>query len=128
MYPKIIVGTILHNRLPETSGWLYRDVAHDRTGRAVVGVMSDLPYGEKGLTFAPGETLFLYIDGVSEAMNPDGDMFEEVRIKTTLSVGHETSVDAVIDNAILAVGEFFGGASRFDDITCIVLRYNGAVA
>ena len=88
--------------------------------------MPDLPYDEKGLTLAPEDTLFLYIDGVSEAMDPDGDMYEEGRIKTALSIGHETSVAAVIDNAILAVSEFVGGASQFDDITCV--EVNGAAA
>ena len=50
--------------------------------------MPDLPYDEKGLTLAPEDTLFLYIDGVSEAMDPDGDMYDEGRIKTALSIGH----------------------------------------
>ena len=98
------------------------------TGGIAVGVLSGLPYDESSLTLAAGDTLFLYTDGISEAMNRDGDMFEEARIQSVLSVGHEISVDAVIENVTLAVAEFVGDAPASDDITCLVLRYDGEAA
>ena len=98
------------------------------TGGIAVGVLSGLPYDESSLTLAAGDTLFLYTDGISEAMNRDGEMFEEARIQSVLSVGHEISVDAVIENVTLAVAEFVGDAPASDDITCLVLRYDGEAA
>ena len=98
------------------------------TGGIAVGVLSGLPYDESSLTLAAGDTLFLYTDGISEAMNKDGEMFEEARIQSVLSVGHEISVDAVIENVTLAVAEFVGDAPASDDITCLVLRYDGEAA
>ena len=40
-----------------------------------------------------GDTLFLYTDGISEAMDIGGDMFEEARLETVLSTGNQISVD-----------------------------------
>ncbi len=98
------------------------------TGGVAIGVLPELPYEEKSLTLAAGDTLFMYTDGISEAMNSDGEMFEEARIRTALSVGHEIPVDIVIENVTLAVAEFVGEAPQSDDITCLVLRYNGGPA
>ena len=98
------------------------------TGGVAIGVLAGLSYDESSLRLAAGDTLFLYTDGISEAMNRDGEMFEEARIQTVLSIGHEIAVDAVIDNVTLAVAEFVGEAPPSDDITCLVLRYNGEAA
>ncbi len=95
------------------------------TGGVAIGVMPDLPYEEHSLTLAVGDTLFLYTDGISEAMDIGGDMFEEARLETVLSTGNQISVDAVIENVTLAVADFVGEAAQSDDITCLVLRYNG---
>jgi len=95
------------------------------TGGVAIGVMPDLPYEENSLTLTMGDTLFLYTDGISEAMDVGGDMFEEARLETVLSTGNQISVDAVIENVTLAVADFVGEAAQSDDITCLVLRYNG---
>ena len=95
------------------------------TGGIAVGVMSDLTYDENSLALAAGDTLFLYTDGISEAMNAGGEMFDETRLQAALSTGNRSSVGAVIENVTLAVTEFVGDADQSDDITCLVLRYNG---
>ena len=59
------------------------------------------------------------------AMNMRGETFDESRIETALSIGPEAPVDTVIGSVTLAVGEFVGEAEQSDDITCLVLRYNG---
>ena len=95
------------------------------TGGVAVGVMPDLAYDENGLTLAAGDTLFLYTDGISEAMNAGGQMFDETRLQAVLAAGNRVSVGAMIENVTLAVAEFVGDADQSDDITCLVLRYNG---
>ncbi len=95
------------------------------TGGTAVGVLPELEYDERGLTLNVGDTLFLYTDGISEAMNTRGETFDESRIETALSIGPEAPVDTVIGNVTLAVGEVVGEAEQSDDITCLVLRYNG---
>lgn len=95
------------------------------TGGVAVGVLPELQYDENGLTLDIGDTLFLYTDGISEAMNMRGETFDESRIENALSTGSRAPVEAVIGNVTLAVGEFVGEAEQSDDITCLVLRYNG---
>ncbi len=95
------------------------------TGGIAVGVLPELQYDEESLTLNVGDTLFLYTDGISEAMNMRGETFDESRIETALSIGPEAPVDTVIGSVTLAVGEFVGEAEQSDDITCLVLRYNG---
>ena len=95
------------------------------TGGVAVGVMPALDYDERGLTLDIGDTLFLYTDGISEAMNLQGETFDEHRLENVLSIGPGAPVDTVIGNVTLAVGEFVGEAEQSDDITCLVLRYNG---
>ena len=98
------------------------------TGGVAIGVMPGLAYDEKAMDLAGGDTLFLYTDGISEAMNEQGDMFEEARVASVLATGHEVPVNAVIDNVTVALSAFVGGASQSDDITCLVLRYHGPPA
>ena len=95
------------------------------TGGVAVGVLPELEYEENGVNLEVGDTLFLYTDGISEAMNIQGETFDESRIETALSIGPGAPVDTVIGNVTLAVGEFVGDAEQSDDITCLVLRYNG---
>ena len=95
------------------------------TGGVALGVMADLPYDEDDRTLGAGDTLFLYTDGISEAMNDEGEMFEEERLKTALLSGHASPVGNIIQSVTLSVGEFVGNADQSDDITCVVLRYDG---
>ena len=95
------------------------------TGGVAVGVLPALDYDEKTVDLEIGDTLFLYTDGISEAMNLRGETFDEHRLESVLSIGPGAPVDTVIGNVTLAVGEFVGEAEQSDDITCLVLRYNG---
>ena len=95
------------------------------TGGIAVGVLPALDYEENDVRLDIGDTLFLYTDGISEAMNLQGETFDESRLESVLSIGPGAPVDTVIGNVTLAVGEFVGEAEQSDDITCLVLRYNG---
>ena len=95
------------------------------TGGMAVGVMPGLPYDEDAVTLASGDTMFLYTDGITEAMNVEDEEFTEARLETVLAGGHGLPVDTVLTKVTSAVVEFVGEAEQSDDITCIVLRYDG---
>lgn len=97
-----------------------------RTGGMAVGVIPDLSYREKSVTLAPGDTLFLYTDGISEAMDANGREFSVERIIEALSETHRQSIDVMLTRVTDAVDRFVGDAPQSDDITCLVIRYNGA--
>jgi len=97
-------------------------------GGIVVGVMPDFDYEERSVVLAPGDTLFLYTDGISEAMNRKGDTFDEERLEHVLAEGPEEPIGTVIDNVTNALDAFVGDAPQSDDITCLALRYLTAKA
>jgi sigma-B regulation protein RsbU (phosphoserine phosphatase) len=95
------------------------------TGGMALGIMPGLDYASADLVLRPGETLFLYTDGVSEAMNPDHEEFGEARLEAVLAGCAAEPVAAVIDRVTDAVRRFAGTAPQSDDITCLVVRYLG---
>ncbi|MDI6024973.1 SpoIIE family protein phosphatase [Corticibacterium sp. UT-5YL-CI-8] len=97
-----------------------------RTGGMALGVMPGLSYSEKKVHLNAGDTLFLYTDGISEAMDSEGREFTEGRLKDALIDAHAQHVDLVISGVTDAVGRFVDGAEQSDDITCLVIRYKGA--
>ncbi|BBE70889.1 PP2C family protein-serine/threonine phosphatase [Oharaeibacter diazotrophicus] len=96
-----------------------------RTGGMALGVMPDLPYAERSVALSAGDTLVLYTDGISEAMDRDGREFSEERLKVALGDAHARAVDLVLAGVTDAVTDFVAGAEQSDDITCLVVRYNG---
>ena len=70
--------------------------------------------------------MFLYTDGITEAMNVDQEEFTEARLEEVLAEARDLPVDSVLENVTSAVVKFVGGAEQSDDITCVVLRYDGA--
>jgi len=96
-----------------------------RTGGLALGVMPEVAYTERTLQLQPGDTLFLYTDGISEAMDGGGREFTEARLKSVLSGTDMQSVDLVLASVTDAVSDFVGDAPQSDDITCLVIRYLG---
>ena len=95
------------------------------TGGIAMGVMSGVTYAEGRTTLAAGDTLLLYTDGISEAMDRDGREFTEARLVGSLSQSHRQSVEIVMSSLIDAVSRFVGDAPQSDDITCLIVRYKG---
>lgn len=95
------------------------------TGGIMLGVMPDTEYDSATMTLEPGETLFLYTDGVSEAMDPAKEEFGDKRLEATLAGSAQLPVDDVLAAVTTAVHDFVGSAPQSDDITCLVVRYLG---
>lgn len=95
------------------------------TGGVAMGVIADLTYAEGVIELEPNDTLFLYTDGISEAMNREGREFTQDRLLKSLSESHHQSVEVVISSVTNAVDAFVDGAPQSDDITCLVVRYRG---
>ena len=94
------------------------------TGSMALGVMPGLPYQERTIHLEPGDSLFLYTDGISEAMNPRGELFGDERLIQTCSTAH-ASAKAMIGQMAQQVSAFVDGATQFDDMTMLSLLYKG---
>ena len=91
-----------------------------------VGMFPEAEYQSARVTLEPGEYLVIYTDGVSEAANPQNELFEEVA--AAKNHGDLTRVTRWKDsrNAIKeGMRAFTEGAPQSDDITILVVQYKG---
>ena len=95
------------------------------TGGIALGLLPDLDYRQNTVMLEPGESIVLYTDGVSEAMNGDEEQFGLERLRGAMAA--DTGVDAQAANQTVfeAVSEFVGDTPASDDITCLTLRRAG---
>ena len=80
------------------------------------------PYGESRETIAPGDTLVLFSDGITDAQNSASEEFGDVRLGQVLAASAGGSPDAIIDRVFAAIDAFVGAAPQFDDMTILVCR------
>jgi len=80
-----------------------------------------MEYDEDATVLAPGDTLVLYTDGITEAMDRAGDLFGKARLKEAIAAGG-SSARAIIDAIIAAVKSFAAETPQADDLTIVAVR------
>lgn len=96
-----------------------------RRGGLVLGAMPDYIYRTGSLTLAPGDTLVLYTDGVTEAMDEADALFGEARLLAACRPERHRAPKLVVESLFGAVRTFAGTAPQSDDITILAVRYLG---
>src|SRR5882757_8472406 len=98
-------------------------------GSYPVGLVPEAEYTSVCLKLEPGDTLVLFSDGVTEAMDPAEELFGVPRLKDVL-MGESTTtpLDELQRKVLDAVENFAHGASQADDFTLLLVRYRGAHA
>jgi sigma-B regulation protein RsbU (phosphoserine phosphatase) len=93
-----------------------------------VGLVPEAEYCTACVKLEPGDTLVLFSDGVTEAMDPKEDFFGMPRLRELLTGHNETSLDELQKLVLEAVENFARGASQADDLTLLLVRYRAALA
>ncbi|MGQ9365239.1 SpoIIE family protein phosphatase [Azospirillum sp. ST 5-10] len=144
--PNMMFVTLVVGILDVRTGMLrYASAGHNppllltRDGRAeylkeaavgmACGIMEGVAYGTATVTLARGDTLLLYTDGVTEAMDPADRLYSDEKLLDLARhrlAGH--SARAIVDAVVTSVGEHANGAEQSDDITVLALRYYGMPA
>lgn len=91
------------------------------TGGIVLGIMPELEYDENIVAVSPGDTLFCYTDGITEAMNEADEQFGMERMRETFAETPPRDAHHAVQMMLDAVNAFAGGAVQSDDITCLAL-------
>jgi sigma-B regulation protein RsbU (phosphoserine phosphatase) len=91
----------------------------------ILGGLEDIRFDAMQTRFLPGDMLFLYTDGVSEAQNKENELFTEERVLDALNAAAELSVLDCVTAMRESVDRFASGAEQSDDITMLSLLYNG---
>ena len=94
----------------------------------VVGPAEDIRYETERLTLQPGDTLFLYTDGVTEATNFADELYGEPRLLAALQRGPKEDVTAMIHHIRAEVMQHANGAPQSDDVTMVAIEYRGVAA
>jgi phosphoserine phosphatase RsbU/P len=87
------------------------------------GIDGDMPYRIAETMLRPGDLLFVYSDGISEAFNPHDEEFGIARLEAALEEMRGQSAAALIGHVLAATAEFAAGAEQSDDITALALVY-----
>jgi len=92
-------------------------------GSFPVGLVPEATFDAKTVQLLPGDTLVLFSDGVTEAMDPDEQLFGDSRLHEVLAGKQELSLDGLQKEILNSVQSFTRGASQNDDITLLLVRY-----
>lgn len=95
------------------------------TGGMALGVVPGLAYKEQSLKLEAGDSLFLYTDGISEAMNLRNEQYGDIRLVEACSSVKNQSPKSMIEGISESVHSFVNGATQSDDITMLALTYKG---
>ena len=92
----------------------------DGTGEVVLGVSEGVRYTTGKARLAPGGRLLLYTDGVTEAMDPGGNLYGTARLERVLAAA-ENGAGQLLDRVFEDVAEFAAGAEPSDDVTALAV-------
>jgi len=90
-----------------------------------VATMVGIPYKEHSFELNPGDSLFVYTDGVAEATNAENELFGTDRMLEALNREPGANPEGVLRNVMESINAFVAGAEQFDDITMLCLKYLG---
>src|SRR5262249_14231957 len=77
---------------------------------------------QKRFVRSRGNTLFLFTDGLTEALDAKGEEFGIDRLETALTGARELTASQLVGKVLAEVTAFAKGTEQFDDITCLALR------
>ena len=90
-----------------------------------LGVSKKAKYANRPFEMKPGESLFVYTDGVPEALDSDEQMFGMKRLERALNIEPDGTSETLINNVKASVKDFANGEEQFDDITMLAFKYYG---
>jgi len=93
----------------------------------VLAWMKTAKYTEKEIRLEPGDVLFLYTDGITEAMNGKKELFGELRLLAALNANGDSPLKELLPAVKLEVDKFADGTEQADDITMLALKINGEI-
>ena len=93
-----------------------------------VATLEDIEFREHEFYMEPGDTLFVYTDGVTEATNAKYELFGSDRMLEALNDDPDASPEELLMHVKKEIDDFVGDAPQFDDVTMMALRYDGPQA
>ena len=95
----------------------------ENIGGLLIGAVKDVTYESSVVMIKPGESLFFYTDGVTEAFNRENEEFGEIRLSQIIENKNNLNANELINHVFHDVQSFAKGIEQSDDITCLALKY-----
>ena len=90
-----------------------------------VATMEGIPFREHTFQLYPGDSIFVYTDGVAEATNAKNELFGAERMLEALNRDPDATPEQTLHHVMDGINDFVAGAEQFDDITMLCLKYRG---
>ena len=98
------------------------------TGGLILGLFPHATYEEQTLQLEEGDTLVVFSDGVTEAVDAAGDEFGEERLLPCVEDNRGCATEVLLEKIFATVRTFAASAAQNDDVTALVLRYGSRTA
>jgi sigma-B regulation protein RsbU (phosphoserine phosphatase) len=95
------------------------------TGGVVLGLFEHAAFEQETLTLTRGDLIVAFSDGVTEAMNEESDEFSDERLLACIQANRTKTLQEILDAIIADVRAFCGEATQSDDVTIVMVRYDG---
>jgi putative ABC transport system permease protein len=90
-------------------------------GGTVLGLFPDMPFEDAVVSLHPGDVLVAFTDGVTEALNAQGEEFGEDRLMAVLAAATASTADQLAGVLTNALRQWIGAAEQYDDLTFVVV-------
>jgi serine phosphatase RsbU (regulator of sigma subunit) len=90
----------------------------------LLGAMPDMEFAERKLSVAPGDTLFVYTDGLTDRRNAAGEFYAIERVASLLEQSRDADVDAIYDRVYDDISGFEATEEYKDDIAFVITRFH----
>ncbi len=87
--------------------------------------MEGMQYTTKSMIMRPGDIMFIYSDGVTEAMDPDNKLYSEDRLMEFMTAVKEPFAPKLVKEMDQSIKAFTRGAEQSDDITMLAMQFIG---
>ena len=92
-------------------------------GGMVLGLFENAAFDEETVRLENGDTIVAFSDGITEALNPEGDEYGDDRLLASIDSHRAKSPEQLLDGILADVRAFCGGATQSDDLTIVMVRY-----
>jgi phosphoserine phosphatase RsbU/P len=94
-------------------------------GGVVLGLFEHASFDEETITLTPGDLIVAFSDGVTEALNPEGEEFTDDRLIECVLAQKSNTPQTALNSLLAEVRAFCADATQSDDVTVVLVRYNG---
>lgn len=114
------------NPIARLEGNNFKELKLDK--QFVIAGMPSVKFKLNKIKLSPGDILFMYTDGISEALSKDNSYFGKDNLISVLSsIDPKANLKQISDFVKSKIKEFTNGAEQSDDITMLVIKYNGTI-